>query len=163
MDKEIKKNSWSRFCAQFNATNQYRPTKISVKRRGEGMADIEMTPFMGMALSKKGRLIDGVQFYAGQWNPDMVAQPVLTIGEPTQIWLEQDKSGHDNSLRIRSKDGTEVHVQLFGDRQADQARRLVERVAYAMYENRGYESGHDWSDWFEAEQRVRQAEMELTK
>ena len=163
MDKEIKKTSWSRFCTQFNATNQYRPTKISVKRRSEGMADFEMTPFMGIALSKKGRLIDGIQFYAGQWNPDMVAQPVLTIGEPTQMWLEQDKSGHDNSLRIRSKDGTEVHVELFGDRQADQAQRLVERVAYAMYENRGHEPGQDWSDWFEAEQRVRQAEMELTK
>jgi hypothetical protein len=31
----------------------------------------------------------------------------------------------------------------------------VEKKAYELYEGRGYQSGNDWQDWFEAEQIVR--------
>jgi Protein of unknown function (DUF2934) len=33
----------------------------------------------------------------------------------------------------------------------------VRRRAYALYEERGGEQGHDWDDWFRAEQEVRSA------
>lgn len=32
----------------------------------------------------------------------------------------------------------------------------IARVAYELYEQRGRHSGHDWEDWFAAEQIVRQ-------
>jgi Protein of unknown function (DUF2934) len=31
----------------------------------------------------------------------------------------------------------------------------VRRRAYELYEERGGEQGHDWDDWFRAEQEVR--------
>jgi hypothetical protein len=33
----------------------------------------------------------------------------------------------------------------------------VRRRAYELYEERGGEQGHDWDDWFRAEQEVRSA------
>lgn len=32
----------------------------------------------------------------------------------------------------------------------------IERVAYALYEQRGRIDGHDWEDWLEAERIVKQ-------
>ena len=40
-------------------------------------------------------------------------------------------------------------------------RSLVQQVAYSIYERRGYTDGNDMGDWFEAEQKVRQAEKQL--
>jgi len=38
--------------------------------------------------------------------------------------------------------------------------RRVEKRAYELFEKRGFESGHDWDDWFEAEKAV-EAEMNI--
>jgi hypothetical protein len=163
MDKEIRRNDWSRFCKKFNADNQYRPTKISVKRRSQGATDMEMSPFMGIALSKKGRFIDGVRFYTGRWNPENIAEPIMTITDPASMKIEKDKTGRDVRLRIRGKDGTEAMLELMGDKNDDQMRGFVEKIAYAMYERRGYMPGNDWDDWFEAEHKVHEAETQLIK
>lgn len=163
MDKEIRRNDWSRFCKKFNADNQYRPTKVSVKRRSQGATDMEMSPFMGIALSKKGRFIDGVRFYTGRWNPENIAEPIMTITDPASMKVEKDKTGRDVRLRIRAKDGTEAMLELMGDKNDDQMRGFVEKIAYAMYERRGYTPGNDWDDWFEAEHKVHEAETQLMK
>lgn len=163
MQNEVRRNNWSRFCKRFNSSNQYRPTSVNIKRRGENAHSYSMTPFLGMALSKKGRVIEGVQFFTGRWHPEQVMEPVLTIEEPSQIWLEKDKSGRDNRLKIRAKDGTEAMLELSGDPEPQQAVHLVEKVAYSMYERRGYSPGNDWGDWFAAEERVREAEMNLIR
>ncbi len=163
MDKEIRRNDWSRFCKKFNVDNQFRPTTMSVKRRSEGTAAMEMSPFMGIALSKKGRLIDGVRFYAGRWDPEKVADPVMTVTEPASMKVEKDKDGRDVRLRIRGKDGTEVQLELMGDKNDSQTRAFIEKVAYAMYERRGYTPGNDWNDWFEAEHKVHEVKTQLTK
>jgi hypothetical protein len=163
MDKEIKRNEWSRFCKRFNAENQFRPTRMSVKRRTEGAAAMEVIPFMGIALSKKGRLIDGIRFYTGRWNPENVAEPVITIVDPASMKVEKDGSGNDVKLRIKGKDGTEVQLELMGDKNDTQMRGFIEKIAYAMYERRGYMPGDDWNDWFEAEHKVHEAEAMLTK
>lgn len=163
MDKEIRRNEWSRFCKRFNADNQYRPTRMSVRRRSEGTTDMEVAPFMGIALSKKGRLIEGVRFYTGRWNPESVAEPVMTITEPASMKVEKDKAGRDVKLRIRGKDGTEAMLELMGDKNDNQMRGFIEKIAYAMYERRGYTPGNDWNDWFEAEHKVHEAETQLTK
>lgn len=163
MDKEIRRNDWSRFCKKFNADNQFRPTRMSIKRRSEGTSAMEMSPFMGIALSKKGRLIDGVRFYTGRWNPENVAEPVMTVTEPASMKVEKDKEGRDVRLRIKGKDGTEVQLELMGDKDDGRTREFIEKVAYAMYERRGHRIGNDWDDWFEAEHKVREAETQLTK
>jgi len=163
MDKEIKRNTWSRFCRKFTADNRYRPTKMRIKERSDGEMAMEMHPFMGIALAKKGRLIDAVQLYTGRWDPQGVAEPVVTVKEPAMIRLEKDKTGRDSRLRIRGKDGTEVMLNMDGEKDLHQARELIEKVAYTMYERRGHAPGNDLDDWFEAEHRVREAEMQLAQ
>jgi hypothetical protein len=163
MDKEIKRNTWSRFCKKFTSDNRYRPTKMSVKKGGNGETAMEMHPFMGIALSKKGRLIDGIQLYTGRWNPENVAGPVMTVKEPTAMHLEKDKNGCDTRLHIMSKDGTEVVLNIDGEQDPQQARQLIEKVAYAMAERRGHTPGQDMKDWLEAEHKVREAETQLTE
>ena len=61
---------------------------------------------------------------------------------------------HDNG-------GTTVRIELFGDKTEETERSLVQQVAYSIYERRGYTDGNDMGDWFEAEQKVRQAEKQL--
>jgi hypothetical protein len=36
------------------------------------------------------------------------------------------------------------------------SREEIARVAYELFERRGGEHGHDWEDWFKAEQVVRE-------
>lgn len=163
MDTEIKRNTWSRFCKKFTTDNRYRPTKMSIKQRGNGETAMEMHPFMGIALSKKGRLIDAIQLFTGRWDPESVTEPAMTVKQPSAMRLEKDKDGRDTQLRIKSKDGTEVTLNINGEKDPQQAKQLIEKVAYAMAERRGYTPGQDMNDWLEAESRVREAELQLTK
>ncbi len=163
MSNEIKRNNWSRFLKKFNSANQYRHTALSVRHDKNKADSIEMGPFIGVTLSKKGRFIDGIQFLTGGWDINAVAKPVITIKDPSQIVLEKDKDGRDYHLRVRSNDGTEARLQLNGEPQIEQGRTVVEKVAYSMFENRGYGHGDDMSDWYEAEQKVRQVEISLTR
>lgn len=163
MKNEIKRNHWSRFLKKFNSANQYRRTALSVRHSRDNADNIEMGPFMGVALSKKGRFIDGVQFLTGAWDKDTVARPAMTIKDPAQIVLEKDDDGRDSILRIRSNDGIEANLRLSGEPQIDQCRKVVEKVAYSMFEKRGYSHGDDMRDWYEAEQKVRQIEISLTQ
>jgi len=162
MKNEIKRNNWSRFFKKFNSANQFRRTSVSLQGAGNGADQIDIGPFLGLALSKKGRLIDGIQVLNGGWNAENVAAPAVIIKDPDKIWLEKDKDGQDFKLRLRSKDGTEAWLELNGRPQTGQQRELVEKVAYSMYERRGYSHGNDMADWYEAEQRVKEVEMELT-
>jgi hypothetical protein len=36
----------------------------------------------------------------------------------------------------------------------------IEHRAYALYEQRGRQDGHDWDDWFQAEREIRGADAE---
>lgn len=163
MADEIKKNDWLRFCKSFNAANQYRPNKLIVKSKNKDVSSMSLAPFMGMCLSKKGRAIGALQMCAGRARAEAVVEPVMTIKEPERIFLEKDKQGNDTRLRIWSKDGTEVSLELTGDKETDQFQHLVEQVAYSLFEHRGHSSGQDMGDWFEAERLVRNAEKDLIK
>lgn len=163
MDQEIKRNGWSRFCKKFNTANQYRRTQLTVRRRNEDTRSLIMSPFMGIAMRKDGRVIDAIEFYVGRSNPDKIAEPMLVLANPEKIWVQATMDGRDGRLHITAKDGTEVRLELSGEPEAQQARALVEKVAYGIFQHRGQTPGNDWSDWFEAEQKVRQAELELTE
>ncbi len=163
MASEIKRNIWTRFCKKFSADNQYRPTQIKTKPGNGDSATTSLMPFMGIAVSKRGRLIEGIQFYAGRADSRSIAEPIFTIERPAKILLEKDESGADRSLRIRSLDGNETCLELIGDREPAQTQQFIEKVAYALYEERGYTTGKDTDDWFEAERRVHTAESHLTE
>ena len=163
MADEIKKTDWLHFCKSFNAANQYRPNKLIVKGKNKDVSSMSLVPFMGMSLSKKGRTIGALQMCAGRAHSEAIAEPVMTIKEPERIFVEKDKRGIDTRLRVWSKDGTEVSLELTGDKETDQFQRLVEEVAYFLFEHRGHASGQEMGDWFEAERLVRHAEKDLIK
>jgi len=163
MADEIKKNEWLRFCKSFNVANQYRPNKLIVKSKNNDVSSMSLTPFMGMSLRKKGRTIGTLQLCAGRARAEDIVEPVMTIKEPERISLEKDQQGNDTRLRIWSKDGTEVTLELTGDKETDQYQQLIEQIAYSLFEHRGHSSGQDMGDWFEAERLVKNAEKDLTK
>ena len=81
---EIKRNTWARFCKKFNAGNQLRPATVSVRRRGRDEAAVhDNTPFMGLTLLKNSRQIDAIELFAGHSDPDHLAEPVVTVREPS--------------------------------------------------------------------------------
>lgn len=48
--------------------------------------------------------------------------------------------------RRKTKSASAVDARSFAER--------VEKKAYELYERRGYKSGQDWQDWFDAEKLV---------
>ena len=157
---EIKRNYWSRFCRKFSETNQYRPATVRIKqRRGSEVEMYSGAPLVGVAVGKKGRSIDSIDIFAGHSDPDRVTSPAISLRQPVSIRAERDEGGNDLKLHIESQDGTRATVVLSGDRSDLSIRNLVERVAYSMYERRGYQHGRDIEDWTEAERRIRQAEQ----
>nr|MBN2277609.1 DUF2934 domain-containing protein [candidate division Zixibacteria bacterium] len=72
--------------------------------------------------------------------------------------VETDDHGFDARLKVKTKDGTEATIDLNGGVSTNQGRQLVEKVAYSLYERRGYTNGNDLGDWLEAEHKVREAE-----
>lgn len=163
MTDEIKRNTWSRFCKRFNAGNLYRHTRLRVKQGDKTPGSLSLTPFMGVTLTRRGRFIDGIQILTAGWDADQIVEPILTINEPEKIWRQKGKTGSDEGLRIRAKDGTEVELVLTGEPEPHQPVNLVEKVAYSLYERRGYAPGQDIADWLEAEQKVRRTEQYLTR
>ena len=162
MATEIKRSNWSRFCKKFNETNQLRHATVRVKLRGENEIEIDQnSPFMGVNIAKKGRLIDSVELFTGQRDLYKLTEPVAAIKEPARIMLEKDSNGMDNSLTIEGKDGTVARVVLSGEKIAGQYHSLIEKLAYSMYERRGFTPGNDVEDWLEAEKRVKEIELQF--
>jgi len=130
MKVEIKRNSWGRFRKTFNTSNQYRQSVLSVTRKNRKEIEIcRDCPFMGIAIAKKGRLIDGVEFFVFQHDPNNLSQPVLSLKEPVVIVVEKDEHGSDTRLMVESKDGTIVSMSLTGENKPHQFRSLVEMMA----------------------------------
>ncbi|MEW5993871.1 MAG: DUF2934 domain-containing protein [Candidatus Zixiibacteriota bacterium] len=164
MGMEIKRNSWVQFCKKFNASNQLRPATVSIAHKGEdAVGTHENTPFMGLTLTKKGRLIDGIELFAGSFDPDHLVKPIATVKEPSRIVLEKRTDGTDDRLVIEGKDGTVASVALTDTNVPDQRQAFVEKVAYSMYERRGHTHGNDVNDWLEAERRVTETELQFVK
>lgn len=162
MDKEIKRNSWSKFCRKFSSDNQYRGVTIKFVDRHKKVVNVsDNLPFLGLALTKNGRLIDGFELFSEWGHVERVAAPVAAIKEPSKVKVGFDKNGRENSLVIESKDGSRLDIALTGEADNNRHRYLVEKVAYSMYEQRGYTPGSHESDWLEAERMVRETESQF--
>ncbi len=165
MSTEIRRNIWAKFFRQFNAANQYRRAEISVvdrnkkERKTIALGD---RPFLGMALAKKGRLIDGVQMCTANENPDQLTEPIVTVKDPARIMLEKDDEGHDTALTVVSRDGTTAIIKL-GNYDEQLSADLVRKVAYQMYVRRGNDDGNAQDDWLTAEKRVKETELDFVR
>lgn len=159
MSKEIKRNAWSRFCKKFNQDHQHRSINISLEKNGRNSV-IKSRPFIGLAISKKGRAISGLELCTISTNPEKLCEPLAVIKDPESIKLIKDDNGFDARLVIESKDGTRARVELNGEsnREAD-----IRQVAYSLFERRGRTDGNDRQDWIEAERRLAALEQEFTQ
>ncbi len=164
MVSEIRRNNWSRFLKKFSCDNQHRPATMRVVAEGiDRTPATEPVPLLGIALEKKGRLIDGIRFFAGLGNEDSIDKPAVSIKQPSKVLLNKDDDGRDMQLTVISGDGTEVIIELTGERDEGLYNQLVGRVAYSLYEERGHDHGRDSDDWQEAQRRIRETELSLTE
>lgn len=154
MTKEIKRNTWSRFCKKFSKDNQHRPTYISLENSDQN-SQLNGESFIGLALEKKGRFIDGIKLCTISGNPDSIFEPSVTIKDPDSVWLDKDDDGIDRFLIIESRDGTKASVELTGDKDKESN---IRRMAYSLYERRGGNHGEDYNDWLTAEKLLEKTE-----
>jgi len=165
MSKEIRRNIWAKFFRQFNAANQYRRAEITVvdrNKKEQKTITLGDRPFLGMAIEKKGRLIDGIQMCAGNENPDRLTEPVVTMKDPERILLEKDDEGHDRAVTVTAKDGTMARIEL-GAYDEQLPTDLVRRVAYHMFMRRGGTEGNAQDDWYTAEKKVKETELDFVR
>jgi hypothetical protein len=163
MLKEINRNTWSKFCRKFSSENRYRQFNVNVTGQNRKNDKIVWdSPFMGMALEKNGRLIDGIRLFSAWADPKSAALPTASFKQPVKIMLEKDKNGIDHKLMVHTKDGMEALIKLTGDKDPGKHYSLVEKIAYSMYEWRGHSHGNDEGDWIEAEKKVAEAEMQFS-
>jgi Protein of unknown function (DUF2934) len=66
--------------------------------------------------------------------------------------LEEENVMAKNEIKSKAGVGVEVIVPECVD--ANNFTQRVEKQAYELYAKRGFESGHEWDDWFEAERQV---------
>ncbi len=162
MIKEISRNAWAKFCKKFSSDNRYRQFGVTVTGRNKKDGRIVWdSPFMGLELEKKGRLIDGLQLFSAWADPHRAALPIVAFKQPVKIMLEKDNKGNDRKLTVHTKDGTRAMIELISCKDLNQHQVLIEKVAYSIYERRGYSHGNDWVDWVEAEKKVAETEAQF--
>jgi hypothetical protein len=162
MVKEIKRSSWARFCRRFNLENQYRNAKITLQDIHQNRETIPLEPFLGIKPSKKGRFINGIQLFTASWDPNNLAIPKVTLPNPDAIQMEIQENASVLTLQVKSKNGSRLRLEISGDQDKSKTGMVVEKVAYSLYQERGFENGRDIDDWFEAEKRLQSTEESLT-
>ena len=162
MIKEISRNTWVKFCKKFSLNNQYRLFNVNVINKDKSNGKIIWdSPFMGLELEKKGRFIDGLRLFSAWADPQSAALPIALFKKPVKLILEKDDEGNDCKLMVHTKDDTQAVIELISDRDPNQHQVLIEKVAYSIYERRGYSQGNDHVDWAEAERKVAEAEAQF--
>jgi len=164
MNREIKRNNWSRFCKSFSKSNQYRSAKVVQKQRGKAEEQLcGSFPLMGLKLTKSGRFIDGIEFYGSRAETDTAAEAVVGIKDPKRIVLSADASGIHQTLQIETKSGAKVKVAMEGPQHGEMQQKIVEQIAHTLYETRGAGHGDDQQDWYTAQRIVEETESKFTK
>ena len=163
MFKPIPRSDWARFCRKFNQDNRFRSAKVRLDDGRRTVQAASCQPLIGLSLAKRGRNIDGIQLYIGRADAESPAEPIITIRGPQDMEVEADASGTTTGLKITAQDGTHTTIALEGQQPKEGYRQLVEKVAYDLYERRGYTHGNDFGDWFEAEKRIDRIAESLVK
>ena len=101
--------------------------------------------------------------FVGQEDPEWFNRPIAAVKRPVRMMLQKDDQGIDTHLSVEGEDGTVVRVELFGEKAPDQPQQMIAKLAYALYERRGFTSGNDLEDWLAAEMQIRQIEQQPTQ
>lgn len=168
MAGEIKRTRWRAFLRQLNSDNIYRTTNITqdsanAKKPNGITRGVTIDQFMGITLRKKNGRIEALEIAQAAPDPEKVARPVVTIGHPARITVKKTKHGTITHVLIFDKQGNQTQVKFSGNKDEARASQLVEQLAYAIFERRGFEPGHHDDDWLEAEEKIRQVEAEIVK
>jgi hypothetical protein len=157
--KEVARSSWARFCKQFSAQNQYRPAALLTSN---GQVELgPHHPLLGVSLTKKGRLIDGIQILAAGADAEQIAEPVFELKEPGKILVEKDKQGRPLRVEFQAQNNSGVKLEFHGDPDSGAKQALVEKIAYNLHQRRGQTHGAHFDDWVEAERRLQAIESQL--
>ena len=164
MTKEIRRIYWMRFCKKFNQTNQYRRASVRLKTDSHGVTTIgSQQLFLGISITRKGRLIDGVALYTGQFDSSPSSKPHVMIQDADRITSIKGKDGDDRSLKVTSRDGSVLEILLEGAPDHDQQHAIIGRLAYSIAEEQGFPADRDTDNCLEAERQVRLADLQLTE
>lgn len=160
MAREITRKTWSSFCRKFNSTNRYRSALLAYTP-AKGSSKTLETDLLGINLTKKGRVIDGLSVFAIRHEPESLDQPKLNITGLEKLFVESDADGRDRQLSVVGEDGSSLEINFIGEPLPDGHDLLVEKVAYSLSEHRGFGPGNEQDDWYRAEQVIDQILEEL--
>lgn len=156
MLKEIRRNTWARFLKKFSAENRYRFITVAVSHRGKARTTVsENIPLLGAGLSKEGRLISGIDLFAGHWAPEQMSMPAVSMKQPSRLLVDGEPN-HDQMLVVEGEDGSRLEIRL--DATRAEPRSLVEKLAYTLAERQGFTPHCELDNWLEAERTVQQVE-----
>ena len=152
---EIKKSDWTKFIKKFNASNQYRSATISTKDN-QGNFNIlkENSLFTGILLEKQGRQFTSAELCCSKYDAKELFEAVTSIDNPLKLTLRKEESGLDESLALFNKDQNIVLIKFTSSNKAELYHQYVEKIAYAIGENRGFEPGGEIGDWLDAENKI---------
>ena len=161
MIREINRKTWSSFCRKFNSTNRFRTAQVAQSPPQSSEKSTWQTDLLGISLSKKGRMIDGIKLFAMQPDPKNLDYSSLEIPSLEKLILKKDDHGYDEGLTLISADGATTEISFNDNPDSDGYDHLVEKVAYSLSEQRGFSPGNDMDDWLKAEKIIDQICSEL--
>jgi len=160
MIREINRKTWNSFCRKFNSTNRYRPARVAYKPTRQATSTME-SDLLGITLTKRGRLIDGLNILALRHDPASLDEPGLILPKLEKLTVTQDEAGRDVELTAVSENGATAKIKFTGETPDSPHDQLIEKIAYALSEQRGFPPGGDQDDWYRAEQVIDRLISEL--
>ena len=161
MEKRIARKNWAAFAADFTAANVYRPARLIIHSEDENRAEYgRVMPFIGISISKHGKAPDNFELLAKQYDPEELAEQLVSVKRPVKIVLGRGEAESDSRLTIENDQGTIVEIELGGEAGIDHFRTAVQQTAYCLFCRRGETAGHEHDDWLEAEKRLRMVEFQ---
>lgn len=85
---------------------------------------------------------------------------VIMTRRESEALPEQERTRHLSTTGPHKPAGKRVErapsqQQSGAETTTDDVRARIEKLAYALYQQRGRRDGHDYQDWLEAEHRIR--------
>lgn len=166
MSEEIKRNRWRPFLRQLNKANRYHPITITYEAMqnsdSHGLTrEFTIEQFMGITLQKSKGRINALEVAQATPDPERIAQPIAIIDDPTRMLVKKTKHGTITQIIIADKLGNRTNIKFSAVNEKANSNRLVEKLAYAIFQRRGSEPGYHANDWLEAEEKIRKIEAEI--
>ena len=162
MYTKVRKNSWAKFCREFNQANQFR--HVTVRIEDDPMYHVKTVAssiFLGLLVAKQGRRITKISLCSGSSCLDRNVEPMASVNQPVSVSITKDETGVDDCLKIVAEDGMTVSLSLEGKQDPQLCHTLMKEIAHSIYERRGGSHGNDVEDWLEAENMITDVKHEF--